>query len=257
MRFAKTEFEYYENCFSSYNPHQHRVVGEGSVWYLFSREAIPQILTRHPAAKFIAMVRNPLEMVPSFHQKAFESLDEDVAHFPTAWELRSCRRQGKRIPPQCREPSLLDYGNVARLGEQIERFFALVPGDQRLVIVYDDFARNPRQTYQETIKFLGLPDDDRVDFPKINQNRRVYSQRLLQWAWQPPAVLRNIAERLRKLLRLKRLGVLPKIRSILVKNSHPSPLSEDIRKSMREEYDKDIELLERLLQRDLSNWRNP
>src|SRR3990167_9603139 len=40
----------------------HLAVGEGSVFYLASNCAVPSILQFNPQAKFIVMVRNPVDM---------------------------------------------------------------------------------------------------------------------------------------------------------------------------------------------------
>src|SRR5271170_3647810 len=56
----------YETLFKRAGAH-HRISGEASVFYLLSRAAVPNILCFNPHAKFIVMVRSPLEMVVSLH----------------------------------------------------------------------------------------------------------------------------------------------------------------------------------------------
>src|SRR5919106_4688265 len=57
--------ESYQRLFARAEPDQ--LCGEASTAYLFSKAAVPAILEANPAAKIIAMVRNPLEMVVSYH----------------------------------------------------------------------------------------------------------------------------------------------------------------------------------------------
>src|SRR4030042_1995639 len=40
---------------------QYRAVGEGTPWYLYSKEAVPNILRFNHSAKFIVMIRNPVD----------------------------------------------------------------------------------------------------------------------------------------------------------------------------------------------------
>src|SRR5262245_38442672 len=79
-------------------------LGEASPSYLYSRTAIRAIDRMFPAARFIVMVRNPLEMMPSYHARLLFTLDEDVADFETAWRLQKQRAIGREIGrASCRE----------------------------------------------------------------------------------------------------------------------------------------------------------
>lgn len=40
---------------------RHRVIGEGTVWYLYSRVAVKTILDVSPSARFLVMLRNPVD----------------------------------------------------------------------------------------------------------------------------------------------------------------------------------------------------
>jgi len=58
---------------------------EGSVSYLYAPEQLEPILKLWPRAKFMIGVRNPLEMVPSLHQRLFYNGDENQRQFDCAW----------------------------------------------------------------------------------------------------------------------------------------------------------------------------
>src|SRR5215468_7362257 len=70
---------------------KHIAVGEASVWYLSSAEAVPAILRYQPAAKFIIMLRNPVEMAPALHGEMLLSGLERERKFSTAWNLQDER----------------------------------------------------------------------------------------------------------------------------------------------------------------------
>ena len=59
--------EQYEDLFREAGT-EHVAVGEATVWYLSSPEAIDRILKYNSDARFIVMVRNPLEMAPALHR---------------------------------------------------------------------------------------------------------------------------------------------------------------------------------------------
>src|SRR5438034_3527344 len=45
------------------------IVGESSVWYLYSKNAAAEIKAFSPGAKIIIMLRNPVDMLPSLHSQ--------------------------------------------------------------------------------------------------------------------------------------------------------------------------------------------
>src|SRR5690349_13411883 len=84
-------------------------LGEGSPSYLYSDRAIGAIEACFPQARYVAMARSPLELVPSHHKRMLYTLDEDEPDLAKAWALRAERRAGRRVPRRCRDPRLLDY----------------------------------------------------------------------------------------------------------------------------------------------------
>ena len=59
----------------------HAAVGEASVWYLYSAEAVKNIKDYAPDAKFIVMLRNPIDMAPALHEELIFTGFEDVEEF--------------------------------------------------------------------------------------------------------------------------------------------------------------------------------
>ena len=64
-----------------------KIVGDASIFYMFSEDAIKNIYQLYPDAKLLIMIRNPIEMVPSFHQQILFTLDEDNINLLDALEL--------------------------------------------------------------------------------------------------------------------------------------------------------------------------
>ena len=61
--------EKYEDCFS-HSDGNAVAVGESSTLYLYSKVAVQNICKYNKDAKFITMIRNPIEIARSFHQVA-------------------------------------------------------------------------------------------------------------------------------------------------------------------------------------------
>lgn len=233
---------------------EHIAVCEASVWYLYSKVAAKAILEFNPDAKFIAMVRNPVEMVPSLHSQLVFVQDEDCEDPWEAWVLQEARREGRAIPATCRVPEFIIYGDAARLGQQVERLFDTVPREQVKVIVYDDLRDDPIGVWKEVMEFAGLPDDGRHDFPVVNANKRYKYHRLARFSQRPPRFLMRAANAFKRATGIRRLGVLSWVKQHnRVVGERPAPNPNYIRE-LREYFADDVALLGRLLDRDLSHW---
>jgi hypothetical protein len=86
--------EAYEQLFAGATS-RHLAIGEGSTEYLRSSIALRQIMTYAGSPRFIASVRNPVEMASSFHQQVCFNGDEDVRDFEEAWRLQKPRERGE------------------------------------------------------------------------------------------------------------------------------------------------------------------
>lgn len=229
---------------------EHLVRGESSVYYLYSQVALERIVAVHPDAKFVAMVRNPIEMTYSLHAQYLASLNEEVEDFAAAWRLQAERAAGRAIPASSWEPKLLQYRDVAQVGWQLQRAQQALAPEQLLVIVHDDFRRNPAQSYAHVLKFLELLHDGRTEFPLVNANKR------LRLRWVAHLLnYRRIPESLRRAGRSLGLHhVLLKVKKWNHQVAPRAPLPAELRRELAAAFADDVRLLSELLQRDLSPW---
>lgn len=246
--------EEYLGYFSKAKPGVHLAVGEASTSHLFSKRAVPEILKFDPEARFIVMLRNPVDLVYSWHSEIFANGTEDVEDFEKAWRLEKDRAQGRHLPPFCIERDRLRYSEIGKLGEQMERLLSTVRREKLLVIIYDDFVTKTPEVYAETLRFLGVPPDGRADFPRINESKT------LRWPWiQKYLVLLGTG-----IWMVKRYfgigsgsGLLSNL--ILLNKVFKSrpPLREAFRAELNDFFRVDVEKLGRLLGRDFSYWLRP
>jgi Sulfotransferase family len=233
------------------------LIGEASVWYLYSEVAIPQIMQRNPRARFIVLLRNPVDMAHSLHNQLYHTLDEDIADFERAWHMQARRAQGQGIPRHCREPKHLLYEKVCSFSHQLERLFKHVPREQCLVIIADEFGAAPEQTYVRALEFLGLAPDHRDSFPRVNSSATNRSRLLT-------VVLRSLPRRMKPLYRMSKaiansVGLRPG--SALSRwnrreQSRP-PLDAAFRRQLLAEFASEVDRVEQLLDRRLDLWREP
>lgn len=252
--------EDYRQLFAGCDP-EHSACGEASVFYLYSTIAVRQILAFNPAAKFLAVVRNPVEMYPSLHSQFLYTFYEDETDCETAWRLQAARLRGERIPELCQESRLLQYAAVCSLGEQIARLVSQVPAPQRKIIVFDDLKRSPRAVYEDVLSFLGLPPDGRTVFPLVNERKSHKNGWIGRFLQSPPRFLHNTRKRLKRsyylrgsLLGRMTYGFLEWSRRFNSQKTGRSELSPDFAAELAEAFRDDVQLLSSILQRDLSHW---
>lgn len=230
------------------------LTGEASASYLYSEVAIPEILRANPAARFIAILRNPVDMAYAFHSQLLTNLNEDVGDFQTAWQLQANRSAGRDLPRLCTEPKFLQYKAVCSLSEQISRLLQRVPAEQIMICIFEDFKREPKTTYESILRFLDLPSDGRTDFPIANPNRVYRNPHLNRLVRRAPRFLGAVY------LPLKRcangLGLRPRAMLERLNGRHVprAVLDPRFRSTLETEFSADIARLEELLGRGLELW---
>jgi len=210
-------------------------------------------------------VRNPLEMVPSLHQRLFYNGDENQRQFDRAWDLVSERRAGRSIPRSCLEPRFLDYWEAGKLGQHVEKFFSLVGRERCHVTVFDDFKADPGAAYRSALEFLELPDDGRIHFERhaeSKDSRIAWIHRLMK---RPPRSLLFLFDNEDRAVLEAGAGepgpLLQKIMAVRTRIIHwnripagKPKVGERVLNEMREMYRDDVAHLSQLLGRDLSHW---
>lgn len=247
-REALTEGKYMR-CFDV-DPATHRILAEGTVWYLYSDVAVANILAFNPDALFVVMIRNPVDLVYSLHSQLYYGGDEDVENFETAWRLQAARKLGKKLPVGVRDPKSLFYGDIARLGEQIERLFCLADRERVLVIKYDDFAADAAREYARVIAFADLAPDTRQRFERHNENRALRKNAVTT------AML--LIKRLKTALGIKKsFGVWQMLQPLVAQTRKREEMPETLYDELQDYFRADIQKLEAILDLDLSTWKQP
>jgi len=246
-RQAVTTLDQYEALFCDATE-EHLAVGEASVWYLSSVEAVPAIVRYQPEARFIVMVRNPLEMAPALHGEMLSSGLEYEQRFSRAWHLQDERRRGRRVPPAYRwARRRFVYGDVCSLGMQLRRLYITVSSNRVLTVNLDDICVDSRREYLKVLQFLGIPDDGRLKFPRYNPAT----------AFRYPGLQRLVypALELKDRLGIRiGLGLWTSVGNLMRIETPREPLTLEMRSVLKEYFSEDIALLGELLGRDLRRW---
>lgn len=235
-----------------------RILGEGSVSTLYSVEAQKRAQACFPDAKFIVMLRNPIEMIRSYHARLLFVRQETEQDLQTAWDLQDERLAGRRIPRGCYDPRMLQYREAGSLGRATAALFETVGRENCMAIVHEDFVADTAAVYRKALEFIGLPDDNRTEFPRKNQNagyRRAWLQAIYSGTFLGPlgGIVARHPHRLARLARLTRpLRKWVQRGNRVITNS--PPLGPEMAVRLTEAFREDIRLLEKLLGRDLGGW---
>jgi hypothetical protein len=251
LKFVDSEIEYL-NLFK--NAAKAKIIGDASIFYMFSKIAIKNIFDLNPDAKILVMLRNPLEMVPSFHQQILFTLDEDEKDFEKALEKESLRKENLHIPKHCRSTKLLHYSEIAKYGEQLENIYQFFPSEQVKILLFDDFKNNNRKCYLEVLKHLELDDDGRVDFPRINEAKKAKNKIINRIVNRPPKFAKTLAKFARRILNRPRLGILNTLDHMNRDKLDKKPISKKAKQKLIDIYISDIKKTEIILKTDLRFW---
>jgi hypothetical protein len=149
-----------------------RMVGEASPGYLFHPLAPERVRATVPDAKLIALLRDPVDRALShYHHEV--GLGREPLTFEEAIEAEPERTHGEE-ERLAREPGYFshawwDYTYLARgrYAEQLERWLAVFPQAQLLVVASDELAAEPGQTYARVLEFLGVPAHALGSYPRV------------------------------------------------------------------------------------------
>jgi len=245
----------YEQLFSGVTA-AHSAIGEASPGYIFSELAIKKIFKYNNDSRIIVMLRNPADMLPSYHSQLVFSGFEDQTDFQHAWNLQNDRLQGKSIPKTCREEKVLQYANIPRFGDQLERLYMTFPKDQVLLLNFDDFVNNPKSAYEATLHFLNLSSDGRSEFPVINPNKDVKFDMLNNLLHNPPKLAVKIMTRLSgssahdTLVKLHGM-----IKQSNTTHTKRQPLAKEFHNELVDIFRPQVEKVEAITKQDLSSWK--
>lgn len=216
--------------------------------------ACERIYEFNPNAKILVMLRNPVDVVNAWHSEMLYAGEESVANVEAAWYLQESRLRGENLPRLSTRPLLLQYSKVRLLGCTLKRYLDRFGSCNVMWIVYDDFYQDPRHEYIRLLEFLGLPVIIPEKFPIINA-RRQFRFKL------PGQILRYTRQKYRlqinagmRRLGFRRTGIMQLIDRINTKSYSGAVVPDQLKNALKVEFREDVQLLESLIERDLSHW---
>ena len=233
--------DWYHSFFEKAKPDQ--IKGEISPHYFTSVEAVKKIHQYHPDIKLMAILRNPVEMVFSRYQYGVQIGEIRAASFEEAIN---------------KQPSIILHGFFFKY---LEKYFDRFPRKNIKILLFESIKADLEALYKEVLDFLNadeyFPDSlyERSNKTKGNKNQFLnyfitssrnfihkhnlhFVKPLLKYSGISP-----LAEYVRDNL------------NIVSKTGSQRRLDDDSIKRLQDCYSKDIDQLEKLIDRDLSHWK--
>jgi Sulfotransferase family len=245
----------YLALFSGARPEQ--LIGEASSSYLWSRTAAAAIAQAQPAARIIAVLREPASFLRSLHLQFMQIHVEAEGDLRKAISLEPARREGKQIPRRSHRPQLLLYSEHVRYVEQLRRYQAVFSPEQISVLIYDDFRADNEGTVRALLGFLNVDDSASIQVKDANPTVAVRSPRLHTLS-QTVALGRDpVSRTLNKTV--KALGPRQVRRAVAIRErlliGRPQEPDDSLMLELRRRFKPEVEALSEHLDRDLvSLW---
>ncbi len=154
------------------------VVGEASPSYMFHPLAPQRVHDLVPDVRLIALLRNPADRAYSHYQHEV-ALGREPLSFEQALDAEEERLRGE-VERMTDDSSYFshewwDHTYLARgrYAEQLERWFAVFPREQLLVVPSADLDDRPGETYAGILEHVGVETHELDCYPRLF--RREYS----------------------------------------------------------------------------------
>ncbi len=249
--------EQYLSLFADAAPGQ--LAGEASPSYLTSRTAAGAIAQLQPAARIIAIFREPASFLYSLHLQFVQAHVETVKDLRKALALEDERRRGKRVPRRSHRPNVLLYSDHVRYVEQLRRYHEVFPAEQVLVLIYDDFRRDNEATVRRVLRFLGV-DEELPTVPRqVNPTVQVRAQRVHQLVHSLASGRAPIARGVQATVKAITPPGLSRSSAVAIRDriffTAPTAPDERLMQELRQRYKGEVVALSEYLDRDLvSEW---
>ena len=146
----------YDNKESSFS--KFRV--DGTVFAMYSITSIKNILTLNKNAKFILILRDPLEASKSMHNQRLKSFDKSLREvsddFYTCWDYLKIRKLGSGYPLNCKNKFLFRYDLLYRYELYLPQIQSLVSRENLLFIDFNKIKSDIAKVHQEIFSFLKI-----------------------------------------------------------------------------------------------------
>lgn len=220
-----------------------KAVGDASVDYLYFPKVAMRLYKYNPNSKIIIVLRDPVERAYSAYMHLVRDGREKMS-FGEALNLENNRLNNNW-------EFFWDYTGVSMYSQQVKRYMELFDCNNIMILLFENFTKNPGETIKNIFKFLDVSDNINVATNKIHNVSGAPKHRVLHFLLNKPNVYKSILK----------FFVPPSIRKqlnlhITKKNLVKSNMSDKEQKILRDRLFDDVCVLQSLIKLDLSVWKS-
>jgi hypothetical protein len=238
-----TRAETYQGLFKDVSGE--KAIGEASHCYLYEPEAVVRIQQYLPDAKFVAILRDPVDRAYSHFLHMVRTSTEPLTDFGQA-----LREEEIRADPHRR---FQDYIGRGLYYGQLRRYFDAFGREPIKVHLYEDLSIAPVDTLQETYRFLEI---DSSFVPDVSLRRNVSGdpryKTLDQLLRRPSPIKDALKMHLPAKLRWRLSEAFDDLKTRNL--TQPPAVEPGVRRRLVSIYREDILKVQELIDRDLSEW---
>ena len=220
-----------------------KAIGEASPAYIYNENA-PYLIKEHlPDVKIMAILRQPIDRAYSNFLHTKRADRENVNSFEQAIKIEKERISDNWSP-------LYHYIQKGFYSVQLKRYYNLFRKENIKVYLFEDVVKNPKETLKDIFKFLNVDENIEIDVSKKSNV-----------SGTPKGILGFILKKMRYYNLMPKFAIsdyLPTfIINLLFKSVYKDTekLDSVLRKELTDKYFREeILKLEKLIDRDLSNW---
>jgi hypothetical protein len=246
-RGAVTTLEAYCRLFAEARVDQAR--GEASVVYMYLEGVAESIARDLPAAKLVAILRNPADRAYSAFLHLRRNGTEPLRDFAEA-----LRVEAQRVQAHC--PPWFRYRDRGFYHRQLRRYYDVFPRERIRVYLYEELTSDPDALLRDLYRFLGVDEgltanvEQHFNEAGIPKNERLHA--LAVGLLNSSNPLRAVGRRL--VPRSWRHMAVESLKHLRDRQLVKPPFPPEIRRALLEDYRTDILALQDLTGKNCSAW---
>ena len=148
------------------------LVGEASPSYVFHPLGPERVKALVPEARLIVLVRDPVDRALSHYNHEL-ALGRESLSFEDALAAEEERLDGEverlRSDPRYFSRAWWSHTYKSRglYADQLERWFAVFPGEQVLIVPSEELLAEPERVHAQVLEFLGAPPHRLESYPRV------------------------------------------------------------------------------------------
>jgi hypothetical protein len=235
---AITDFDAYQALFDGVR--DENAIGEASTSYLYRPEAPRRIYNLLPDAKFIVILRNPVDRAFSAYMHVVRDRRETAQNFKAALALEEVRKAAGWEP-------IWHFTSVGYYHEQLSRYYSLFDREQISVFLFEELISNQENMLKKIFCFLNVDQDFKpessIKFNVSGKQKSKLFYQITNWLFIKPNPIRWLSRK-----------IIPDANWVRQQNLERPIMPTMVRQELVEIFREDILKLEDLIERDLSHW---